>query len=207
MEWHAFTATIMLWGVAVAIPGPDFLTTTHVAATRSRRHGLAVAVGVGTSTAFWAMAAILGLAALFAEAAWLYHVTQLAGATYLVILGLTMMMSGRRAGGPLRHRPVAAEGGLFSAYRRGVLTNLSNPKAAVFFTSLFTVGLPPHPGLTVSAMYVAAVVSVSLAWLIAAAVLLSMGRLAAGYRRCERRIEVAIGALLTGLGVRLAVFR
>lgn len=206
MEWHAFTATIMLWGVAVAIPGPDFLTTTHVAATRSRRHGLAVAVGVATATTVWAVGAISGLAALFAEAAWLYHVVQLAGATYLVMLGLTMMVPGRRDR-PRRHRSVAAGDGLVGAYRRGVLTNLSNPKAAVFFTSLFTVGLPPHPGLTVSAMYVAAVVLVSLAWLTAAAVLLSTGRLAVAYRRFERRIEVAIGALLTGLGVRLAVFR
>ena len=121
MEWHAFAATIMLWGVAVVIPGPDFLTTTHVAATRSRQHGLAVAVGVATATTFWAVAAISGLVALFAKVAWLYHVVQLAGATYLVILGLIMMVSGRHGGGLLRHRPVANDGGMLAAYRRGVV--------------------------------------------------------------------------------------
>src|SRR5918993_2939740 len=129
-----------IWIVALVSPGPDALLVAQPAASAGRRDGFACAAGIGAGMAVWSAAALGGLATLFAEAAWLYRLVVLAGAAYLVITGLRMLAAARRGArrdGMEDPGMEAVRPGAFVAFRRGLLTNLSNPKAAVLFASVF----------------------------------------------------------------------
>lgn len=132
----------VVWGAVVVSPGPDFVATMHFATTRSRRAALVVVAGIAIGTAIWATGALAGLALLLARASWLLDVLRVGGAVLLAWLGL-------RA---IRHanRPVPAGAASMPArpLRTGLLTDLANPKAALFWSSLFAALQPAHaPGV------------------------------------------------------------
>ncbi len=130
--------------VATASPGPKFLIVTRTSAGLSRRAGVLTALGVATASALWSGAAVLGLSFVFERFVWLYGVLKLLGGAYLIYLGVkawlgvvdTPDISAERYG------IQAAEGWCY--FCMGALTNLTNPKAAVFFGSIFTALLPPR---------------------------------------------------------------
>jgi threonine efflux protein len=156
------------------------------------------------------VAALGGLAVLFAEAAWLYRLVVLAGAAYLVVTGIRMLLAARRAGGGHEAGKPAGNvapppGALAAAFRRGFLTNLSNPKAAIFFASVFAVTLPPQTGLGLGATLVLGAALSSALWFALLARLLSAEAVRAAYRRAERAVTAAAGACFAGFGAALAL--
>ncbi|HYI83755.1 MAG TPA: LysE family transporter, partial [Acetobacteraceae bacterium] len=148
-----------------------------------------------------------GLATLFAEAAWLYRLVVLAGAAYLVVTGLRMLAAAGRSGGHDTEEPEtsALHPSAGVAFRRGLITNLSNPKAAVLFASVFAVTLPPHIGLGLGAPLVMGAACSSALWYIFLARLLSAEPVRVAYRRAERGVTAAAGACFTGFGAALAL--
>ena len=197
-----------IWAVTVMTPGPNFLAVAHATLARSRRHGLWVVAGIAAGTAVWAAASLAGLGLLFRTAGWLYTAVKLLGGAYLIYLGLRMILASRR---PSRPHPAAGTGTAsatpWSGFRRGLLVDLSNPKAAAFFTSLFAVAVPPTAPLWLLACVVAAVVGVAAAWYGAVALTLGSRRVSSTYRRAERLITAVAGALFMALGLRLATAR
>src|SRR5687767_7019466 len=124
-------------GIAILIivtPGQDTALTIRNALLGGRRGGVATAAGVSVGQACWTVAASIGLAALLVASEPVFVALKLAGAAYLVYLGLQALRAA------LFGRPAPAtgpaSGGALPAYREGVLSNLGNPKMAVFFTSL-----------------------------------------------------------------------
>lgn len=212
-----------VWILAVISPGPDFIVTVQYATARSRRHGIAVGLGVSSAILVWAIGSMLGLTVLFTRIGWLYDVIRLAGAAYLLYLGGRTLWSswrgGRRdtgtrhgaeapasapAGGaePRAPQPTA---GLLRAWRIGFLTNIGNPKAAVFFGSLFSALLPAHAGFGLRGTAVALMVALAVCWFTAVAVLFGLGPIARAYARARRWIDRVTGAVLVALAGRLAL--
>lgn len=206
-EHHWLLALLPIWIVALVSPGPDALVLAQTSASSGRRDGFACAAGIGLGMAVWSTAALGGLATLFAEAAWLYRLVVLAGAAYLVVTGLRMLAAARRGGdhatgeaGAVTLRP-----GAFVAFRRGLLTNLSNPKAAVLFASVFAVTLPPQTGHGLGGALVLGAASSSALWYVLLARLLSAEAVRAAYRRAERGVTALAGACFAGFGAALAL--
>jgi threonine/homoserine/homoserine lactone efflux protein len=204
---EALAVLLPVWLVALATPGPDTLAVSHAALSGGRRAGLACAAGVAAGIAVWAMAALFGLALLFAQAGWLYRIVTLAGAAYLAFLGVRMLRAAW-VGGEAAEAAVGGAGGAVGspgrAFRRGLVTNLANPKAAALFGSLFAVSLPPHPGIAGGAAVVLAFAGTCLAWYALLAALLAAPRAAAAYRRAARGVNAVAGAAFLGFGARLA---
>jgi threonine/homoserine/homoserine lactone efflux protein len=122
-------------GVAVVVivtPGPDTALTIRNALRGGRRGGVLTASGVATGQACWTLAASAGLAALLAESHPAFVALRVAGAAYLVFLGLQSLAAAVRGRAP-GHALPARRG---TPFRQGLLSNLGNPKMAVFFTSL-----------------------------------------------------------------------
>ena len=203
--WASYAAVMGLWLITVVSPGPNFLATAHAALSRSRRDGVVVATGIAVGTAVWATGSLLGLSILLATASWLHDALRLAGAAYLAWTGARMIAGAVRnqhptAGATARLKPRPA-------FRTGLATDLANPKAAAFFTSLFAVALPPGAPLWFQALVVASVVVVAAAWYGSVAMALAAGPVARRYRRAERAITGFAGTLFVGFGVGLAVER
>lgn len=208
MDHHWLLVLLPIWIVALVTPGPDALAVAQTTASSGRRDGFAAAAGVGAGMAVWSVAALSGLAVLLAEAAWLYRLAAFAGAAYLVVTGLRMLVAAVRNGGGHEAEATgtqAAHLGALAAFRRGLFTNLSNPKAAVLFASVFAVTLPPETGRGLgAALVLGAALSAALRYVLLAR-LLSAEPVRMAYRRAERGVLAAAGACFAGFGAALAL--
>ena len=148
---------------------------------------------------------MFGLGALIAEFGWLYSTIRLVGAGYLTYLGVRMLLSARRAAAPLQLQRAREDAR--GAFQRGLFVNMANPKAAVFFSSLFVTVLPVGAPLGVHVATVAIVGGVAAGWFVALALMFSAGRVRGVYDRVRRGVDAAMGAALLALGVRLALER
>lgn len=125
-------------------PGPSFVLVSRISLSQSRVHGMAAAVGMGVGGTVFAGLALVGLIALLNQVAWLWLVLKLVGGCYLVWLGLQIW---RGASEPLPSTDAvgAREQSLLRSFSFAALTQLSNPKTAVVYASIFAAMLPASP--------------------------------------------------------------
>jgi threonine/homoserine/homoserine lactone efflux protein len=201
-----FGAFLGISVLLVVAPGPDTAITTRNALVGGRRAGLFTILGVSFGLAVWTLASGVGVAALLRASEPAFVALKLVGALYLVVLGVRAIWSAlRRAGGlaldPAARRTIAPR----VALRQGALTNLGNPKIAVFFTSFLPQFTPAH-----HASFLALVVLgllfclLGLSWL--TIYVLAIARIGDFLRRPRPRriLDGVTGAVLVGFGVRLA---
>ena len=187
---------------AMASPGPNVLVVIRTAIAESRRAALFCAAGVATGGAIWAGGAALGLGLVIAGSALAYDALRVLGGAYLVYLGVrTAQSSAGRVAAPVGDSPRLSGG---RAWRSCLLTNLANPKAAVFFTSVFATLLPADASIALRVAAVAVIVVDALAWHAFLAVALSSPPAQARYLRARRSIDRVAGVVMIGFGLRLA---
>lgn len=197
------------WSLALLSPGPDFVVTVRYSTSRSRRDGALVGLGVSSAIAIWASMSMFGLVAVLSQISWLYDLVRLAGALYLLYLGVQALLSARRRG---PQEPVAEttetaetapERSPWRIWRVGFLTNIGNPKAAVFFGSLFSTLLPAHPALWLQGTALTAMLAMAVGWFIAVAFLFSLAPVTHAYRKVKRAIDAITGCIFVALAGRL----
>jgi threonine/homoserine/homoserine lactone efflux protein len=148
---------------------------------------------------------MFGLGLLFAKAPWVYDAMRLGGAAYLIYLGLGMLRSAWR-GERMAAGGAAAPAGR-RTYLRSLAVQLSNPKAAVFFGSIFVTLLPAAAPLWVKAAALAILGINEFGFYGLVAVVLSAPRAQRIYGNAKRGLDVLFGGFLTALGVKLALSR
>ena len=188
--------------VVIVTPGPDTALTIRNTLLGGRSGGVATAFGVVSGQLVWALAASAGLSAVLLASAPVFTAIRIAGAAYLVLLGVQALVAALRGAdsvhgdAPPRRR---------APYRQGVLSNLGNPKMAVFFTSLL-----PQFGSSFAGMlalgFLFAVLTLAWLSLYAAAVAKATGLL---QRRSpvRRALDAVTGLVLVALGLRVATER
>jgi threonine/homoserine/homoserine lactone efflux protein len=130
-------------GLLTVIPGVDTAVVLRTALTRDRRSAAATTAGILSGTLVWGVAASVGAAALLTASKAAYDVLRLAGAAYLLYLGISMLRrSFRRATALAPAQP--ASRGLGGAWLRGFGVNILNPKVGVFYVALIPQFIPPH---------------------------------------------------------------
>jgi len=196
------TPELGVFAVAVfvlnATPGVDFLLTAGRTLQAGVRAGVAAALGISAGCIVHALAAAFGLAALLALHPGAFRVIQWAGAGYLVWLGLGMLRQAlrREAAGPDAAAPVGARGD-WAEFRTGLLTNVLNPKVALFFLAFLPQFVPAtSPSKTLSFLLLGA-------WFVAQGTLFLLGLVALaaqvgrlGARPALRRVLQGLGGLL-----------
>lgn len=183
--------------VVIVTPGQDTALTIRNTLLGGRRAGVATAAGVVAGQLVWAVAASVGLSAVLLASEPVFMAIRLAGGAYLVLLGLQALLAaarGARADQPGSTRRRAP-------YRQGLLSNLGNPKMAIFFTSLL-----PQFGSSFGSMLALGVVfaAFTLAWLSAYAAAVAKAGSALRSRRVRRMLDAVTGTTLVAVGLRLA---
>jgi threonine/homoserine/homoserine lactone efflux protein len=120
--------------VVIMTPGQDTALTIRNTLAGGRRNGLQTALGVSCGQVVWALAASTGLAALLAASEPAFDAIRLAGAAYLIVLGALALRDAIR--GVSEASAAAPIAGRARGFRQGLVSNLGNPKMAVFFTGL-----------------------------------------------------------------------
>jgi threonine/homoserine/homoserine lactone efflux protein len=201
-----FAAFVVAVTLLVLTPGPDMLFVMAVGATGGPAVGLCAAAGVAAGLAVHATATAFGLAALFSAVPTLYVVVKIGGAAYLLYLGIVTL---RRRDEPLAPTDGAGDG-RGRAFRRGLLTNLLNPKVVLFNAAFLPQFVDPARGNVTAQLLVLGAAFVVVDLLIDGPIGLLAGRLGtllAEHRRAVRRLRVATGAIFIGLSARLALSR
>jgi len=170
--WPLFSAFLVSSLVLALTPGPGVLYIVTRSLVQGRRHGLLSVFGVALGNLGNALAASLGLAALFAASALAFSIVKYAGALYLVYLGVRMLSSSPSA--PALE--VAAPSSLNRVFRDGFVVALLNPKTTVFFAAFLPQFLSPGApfvvqSVTLGAVFVAIAALTDSAYALAAGVL------------------------------------
>ncbi|MBO0793445.1 MAG: LysE family transporter [Ktedonobacteraceae bacterium] len=192
-----------VWILFLISPGPDFAATVQYATTRSRRDGMLVALGITSAFSLWIIGSIVGLGALFVRMSWLVEIIRTVGACYLVYLGAKTIVSAHRPISLTSSQPAPTPS--FAVWRVGFLTNISNPKVGVFFSSLFVVILPSHPPIWIQVASVILMLVIAVSWFCLVACVFSLGAMRKAYRRAKRWLDYIAGGIFITLGIRLAL--
>jgi len=209
----------LLYAAALIIPGPNLLLLTHTAASSSRRAALGVALGIATGTFLWVALAVFGVQKIFAAAPMVQTALRLTGGLYLLYLAWGLLRSlwldrnvapdARTAGAPSRDTGAVAvavatsDDSRFRFYRRGLLTNLTNPKSLAFWTSVALVSIEPDAMLSTRIAAVAMVALMGLIWHIGLAYLFSTPPAQRAYLRAKPVLSLITGVVMGAFGARL----
>lgn len=186
--------------LAVISPGPSFLITAQTAVARSRLDGIKIAFGLGAGTLVWSTAALLGLNVIFRLHHWLFVGMKIAGALFLLWIAIQIF---RHAKSPIELIEGNGEAAKRNPFVRGFLTQISNPKVAVFFGSIFVAMLPQQvPGWMVLAL-IAIVTTNEVVWYTLVASCFGSGPVRRFYLGAKAWIDRVTGVFLAVLSLRL----
>ena len=208
-----FDARFAAW-VAVAIvlivtPGPDTALIIRNSLRGGARAASLSALGVGAGSAVWAAASVLGVAVLLESSDLAFSVFKYAGGAYLVYLGLRTLAGTFRARdeiqGPAMTKPVRL--GEPVAFAQGLLNNLLNPKAGAIFVTAMPQFIEPHDSVIRLVAMVVCYDVLVVTWLCIYGYVVSRARGSRVGARIRKSLERVTGAVMIGLGVRLAFER
>ena len=208
-------AFLVVAGLLTITPGADMALVMRHALGGGTRPAFFASLGICLGTLIWGTASALGVSVVFARSALAFAVLKYVGGAYLLYLGAraiggALRRSGRPEGPPLRPIPENERRGpsRSAAFLQGLLTNLLNPKVAVFYlTFLPQFVAADRPVLTQSVFLAATHVVMGLIWLTIYARFIDRMAAVLLTERVKRRIEAVTGAVLMTLGIRLALAR
>ena len=205
----SFAAFLAISAIVIVTPGQDTALTIRNTMLGGRAAGIGTALGVGIGQATWTLAASLGLTALLVSSEPAFAAVRIAGAIYLLYLGAHSLWLALRPGpgpdereAPWRGQRLTAT----TALRQGALSNLGNPKMAIFFSSLLPQFVRAGPDAAWAMVGLGLVfVTMTLAWLSGYAALVARAGDVLRRPRIRRAIDATMGAILIAFGGRLAV--
>lgn len=207
IQWWTFVGIALL---VIIAPGPDTVLVTKNAVVHGRDAALGTSLGVNTGLVIWTLAAAFGVAAVIRESALAFTILKLVGAAYLIWLGAQALRAAGRhsAPDPVGARDRTNRVGALLGFRQGLLSNLGNPKIAVFFTSLLPQFVSPRQPVLVPFLLLGGLfVVMTLAWLCSYALLAARISGVLTRPRVRAALDSLTGIVLIGLGVRLALER
>lgn len=185
--------------LAVMSPGPSFLITARTAVAQSRADGVKVALGLGAGTIVWVVAALLGLNVLFRALPILFMAMKVVGALFLLWIAFQIF---RHAAAPLTLAGPKGEA-VANPFMKGFLTQIANPKVAVFFGSIFIAMLPAQVPLWMTLALIVIVTGNEVWWYSVVALFFGSGRVRQVYLAAKKWIDRLTGLFLGALGLRL----
>ena len=197
-----FFSVIAAVFIGAVSPGPSFVLVSRIAVSRSRKAGLAAAFGMGTGSVIFATLALFGLSALLMQVEWLYLALKVAGGLYLIYVGIRIWRNAAHDL-PIDAPATPAAAGVGRNFLFALGTQLSNPKTAIFYGSIFAALLPAAPAPWLLLTVPPAVFVVETGWYTLVTMAFSSDRPRALYIGSKLWIDRVSGAIIGALGARL----
>jgi amino acid exporter len=191
--------------LAIASPGPNVLAVIGMSMSVGRQSGLALALGVAAGSLCWSLLTAAGLSALLASYAWALTVIKIAGGLYLLWLAYK---SFRSASSTHDIEATALSGSTpFGFFFRGFAVQMTNPKAALAWIAIISLGLDENAPLWVAFIIVAGTFILSVVIHCVYAIAFSTSAMVRHYARARRSIQGALGAFFAFAGIKLLTSR
>ena len=203
-EAMALAGIVGALSVGVISPGPSFVVVARMAVATSRKHGVSAAFGMGAGGMLFAAAALLGLQAVFLAVPSIYLGLKVLGGLYLGYLGIRIFIAAKL---PLVMESEGQSGEIHvsPSFWLGFSTQISNPKTAIVYASVFAAFLPPTFSSVFAAVLLCIVFAIETAWYSVVATLLSSPGPKRIYLDYKAWVDRTAGFVLFGLGLKLVV--
>lgn len=202
MYLNEFLLVALVHLLAVMSPGPDFAVVIRNSVGAGRQAGLLTAAGVGSGILLHVGYSLLGIGLIVSQSVWLFNLLKWLAAAYLLYIGIRALRAKPQLLPDGHTPPLAMAPG--KAFINGFITNGLNPKATLFFLSLFTVVINPQTPLAIQAGYGLYLALATAAWFCLVALLFSHHSVRRGFARLGHWFDRLMGAILVGLGLHLA---
>lgn len=187
------------------LPGPDFAIVAKNSLLHSRKSGYFTSFGIGAAILVHMSYCILGLAIVISSSLLFFSLIKYLGAAYLIYLGLNSLFFQQSKEIFLSNEKIKKkEISNFVSFRQGFFCNLLNPKATLFFLSIFTVIIKPNTSWSVQVIYGIEIFFIATAWFCALTIILSHSYIKRTLEKAEKYIAKLFGIFLIGFGVALA---
>jgi len=204
-DLSVIAAVSAFWLIAMVVPGLDFMLVTRLAIMRGRAAALHATLGIATGVAAWGLAGFFGIRTLFYVAPWLYLALKIGGGLYLFATGCKLFVQSWKPEAATPDSTMA--GPVTGSFRAGLLTNLANPKAPVFVSSLFAAAMPQHAPIGLGVACVTAMFAIAVGWFTLVTLLLSLRHVSATFLKFRRWIDRCAGVAFMALGLRFMTER
>lgn len=202
IETSLFVAVITTLGMLS--PGPDFFMVIKNATRYQRTAAMMTALGVVCGVATHMIYCVAGLAVVITTTPWLFNLLKYAGALYLILLGIQALLSKRESKINITDLP-QRKIPLKSAFIQGYLCNLLNPKATLFFLSVFTQILEVNSGTVEKLWYALIILILAVIWWPMLVILIQSLPVRRGLAKGQKVIDKLLGGVLIALGIKVAL--
>lgn len=201
MEHFGFVLAILPIHLMVMIsPGPNFILLSTTALSVGRPTAVRAALGIAVGSLIWMTAAALGVSIILETLPVLGLLLKLAGGLYLIYLGIKLLRSNRM---DMATKPQNSEDASINGFGRGLMVNLTSPKSAAYFGSIFAAFLSDQTAIWVLAVLIGCLFLMSILWHVSLALAFSWDFIRVPYIRFSKVIDRVAGALLVVFGIRL----
>ncbi|MCW9049268.1 MAG: LysE family transporter [Deltaproteobacteria bacterium] len=191
--------------LAVASPGPDFAMVLRQSLVAGRRAAIWTSIGIGLGILIHVAYTLLGLGLIISQSVQLFNLIKLVGAGYLLYIGWKSLSASPARVGAATDGRALKDSSITKALRIGFLTNALNPKATLFFLSLFSVIIKPDTPQNVQLVYGLYMSLATGVWFCGLSLVLTQARVQRGFSRFGHWAERVMGVVLIALGLRLAL--
>jgi RhtB (resistance to homoserine/threonine) family protein len=205
MDYLALIGTVTLLNLLAAMsPGPDFVMTVRNALCYSRRSGIFTSLGISTALGIHLFYCAAGIGLLISKSVVLFSIIKFLGVGYLIYIGVASILSKKSK------LDVSAEKSLsdltrLQAFKMGFLTNVLNPKATLFFLSLFTFVIGSSTPVYIILIISAIIMLTAFTWFSIVSIFLAQPNVQRIFLKYERMINFTLGGFLIFLGVKVAL--
>lgn len=204
MYLNEFLLVAMVHLLAVISPGPDFAVVIRNSVASGRQTGQLTALGIGAGIFVHVTYSLLGIGLIVSQSVWLFNMLKLLAGGYLLYLGIKALRTkAQSASDQSTLSPSPLSSG--KAFAQGFVTNGLNPKATLFFLSLFTLIISPDTPVLIQAGYGVYLALATTLWFTLVATLFGHQRVRHGFYRMGHWFDRLMGAMLIGLGLHLAL--
>lgn len=202
-----FLTVALVHLVALMSPGPDFFFVSQTAASRSRREAMMGVTGISLGIVVWAGVALMGLNLILQKMAWLHQIIMVGGGLYLCWMGWQLLKSARSKRDTVDAEAQVALPARGRTFLRGFLTNLSNPKAVIYFGSVFSLFVGDNVAAGARWGLFVLIVAETFVWFSIVACVFALPVMRRGYQRASKWIDGLAGVLFAGFGIHLILSR
>jgi threonine/homoserine/homoserine lactone efflux protein len=194
-------------GLITIVPGLDTAMVLRSTISHGRRHGFATAIGVSSGALIWGAGAAVGVSALLVASTFAYTCVRIAGAVYMIWLGVRLLARvAHGAGAALELDSPPTGQTLVGSWRRGLTTNLLNPKIGAFYIAVLPQFIPPHVSHLAFGLLLALVHDLeSIIWFTAIILAVHSVRSLLQRRSTQRAVDGVTGLALLGFGIKLGL--
>lgn len=203
--WVEFLGVMAVFGLAAIMPGIDFTMVLRQSIANGRKAGVFTSLGIASAVFVHATYTILGVGLIISQSILAFNVIRFLGAAYLLYLGIQALRAPAPEPAKLEMAQIDASQSVFKSFGIGFLTNLLNPKATIFFVSVFTTLVSLSTPIAIQFGYVMAMALVLFGWFTLVAVFFTTPKVRAGFYAMGKWFNRATGVVLIGMAAKVAL--